>query len=239
MTSFQEGGDQTADQGQQGQGTSFGAGAGGDNQQQGDNGAQLSTEAIDALIKRDTHAQDHIKNLEAETAQLRQEMASLKEKADSALTAEQLLERLNTQQHQQPQTVNVDEVVAKATQSIQSNLQQERAEAERKANFSKVADAVQAKYGQNADAEMRQVAAENHMSFEELHSMAHSNPELVLKLCGADKRAPAPSQGSVNTQQYQQEQEPNKLTADVVMSGNTAKQIEVFEQKLNEMLNKQ
>lgn len=207
MTQSFQGADQGTNQGGS-QGASFGAGGSDDNQNQGNGDAnQLTPEQVQALVTRDEHAQQHIQTLEAETKQFKEELERLREKADQSASVNELLEKLSNQQAQ-GQAVDLDDLVKQATQNVTQSLEQKRLQDEQEANFNKVAESVQAKYGDNADTEMKRIASENDMSFEQLHQLAHTNPTLVMKLGGlTDKKSTAPSQGSVNTQQFQQEQQ--------------------------------
>jgi predicted RNase H-like nuclease (RuvC/YqgF family) len=207
MTQSFQGADQGTNQGES-HGASFGAGGSGDNQNQGNEGAaQLTAEQIQALITRDEHAQNHIQTLEAETQQMREELESLRSKVDKSSTANELLEKLSNQQAQ-GQEIDLEDLVNKATQNVTKTLEQQNLQKEQDANFNKVAESVQSKYGENADVEMAKVATENGMAFEQLVELAHTNPTLVMKLCGLSDKAPVPpSQGSASTQQYQQDQQ--------------------------------
>lgn len=204
-TTFQAG-DQTGDQGN-GQGSSFDQ-SGGDNPNNGDQGgAQLTPEQIEVLTKRDEHAQGHISTLETEAKALRDELDSLKGKADQATLVEELMEKLDKQKNDGT-TTDVDDVVRRVTESVTNGLQTQKQQEVAEGNFEQVKSALVAKYGDKTDVEVTAVAQKNGMSFEQLFEMASTNPTLVLNLCDAAKPAQS-QQGNFGggTQQFSQEQQ--------------------------------
>lgn len=206
-----------ADQGTQnqgeGQGTSFVAGEQSDNSGQGSEGVkQYTQEEISALLTRDEHAQNHIKTLEQETANYRKELEELREKVDKATPVDELMEALR-QEKGESTTIDIDDIVNKATQSVTSTLEQQTIKQQQESNFKTVAEAVQTKFGTDADAEMAKVAQSNDMTLQELIDLSYQKPNLVMKLAGLDKKQDAPttpSQGSLDPRLFNQEPEKPK-----------------------------
>jgi hypothetical protein len=183
-------------QNQGGQGTSFNPDTPND---QGDNGgvntANLSPEEVAAIVKRDTNAQAHIQTLETETAALRGNVETLTEQ----------LERVLSQVEQDGNNggnVDMDELANRVASSVREGLSAEEQERQRTSNWNSVVKAVSSKYGSGVDEEVRKIAAENDMSFDDMIELAHAKPALVKRLMGvADQRAPrnTPDNQGLNT----------------------------------------
>ncbi len=188
------------------QGATFGDQQQNDNSATGNDGAlNLTTEQVNDIVRRDEHAQQHIKTLEAETKQYREELENLRKKADAALTADEILEKLANKDNNSGD-IDVDAIVSRVTETV--NQTQQKAEAKRvqDENFRKVSEAVKGKFGEKADVEMTKIAVANGMSFEEIYQMAHTNPTLVMKLCNVIDGTPtSPSRGTVNSLAYKEE----------------------------------
>ncbi len=194
------------------QGATFGDQDSGDNLSAGDEGANnLTTEQVADIVKRDTHAQQHIKNLEAETQTYREELEVLRKKADAALTADEILEKISARDNDKSD-IDVEALVERVTRSTTDALELKDTQRVQTENFKEVSASVQSKFGKDADVEMAKVASENGMTFEDIIQMAHTNPNLVLKLCNVTKEvAPVPAQGSVLTSQFTEAPAPAKV----------------------------
>lgn len=156
--------------------------------------------AEDAL-KALPHAQGHIKTLEEEAKQLREELAKRK-------TAEELLEEFkvsgvlggNRQEPAVTPSVDVEQVVA-------SVLAKEKAQSTAKQNQETVVSAFTATFGDKTKGEemYNKVAEESGLSVAALNQLAATSPEAVMRLAGITKKqetVPGKVQSTVNVQAF-------------------------------------
>lgn len=172
---------------------------------------QISTEDLAVLTKRDLNAQSHIATLEAEALARKTEYAEMQIKLDQAATVEETLRQ------QESATVNVDDIVTKATQAMATQAAATAATEQANANFKDVSDVLSEQYGADkVDAAVKQACAEAGMTWEQMVTLAKSNPTAAKKLCNVKPVSQAqPMQSSINTGaymgQYQQQQETPKV----------------------------
>jgi len=195
--SFNQGTDQGTGNEGEGQGNSFGDQGTGDNQtpgSEGNNTPTISAEDLVTLQKRDTHAQEHISNLETEAKDLKTLMADMQGKLDQAASVEDLLkDKGNT-------TLNADEVAAKAAESVRNSMAEESAQEKSKSNFDKVSTALTEKYGKDTDEAVKKACTDNDMTWEEMIKLSEKNPKLAMKLCEVEIRVEhQPAQTTINT----------------------------------------
>lgn len=179
--------DQTGDQGQPSQQPSAA-----DNAASGaDNG--ITAEQLNEILKRDEHAQKHIKTLEEENEQVRQNFIALQEKLEtvqgqlnSREKLEQLLAGKNTSTDNSNQEGNLnnmntptsqlgqDDIDSLVNQRIQGYMQ----EKEQEKNLNNIKASLNEVFKDKADDHVKQVAQANGISFEEAMDMAKKNPAL-------------------------------------------------------------
>ncbi len=168
---------------------------------------QLSAEDVAALVKRDVHAQSHIVTLETETTDLKTQMVEMQSKLDLAATAQEVLEA------QGQSTVNVDDIVTKATQALTAQQAATTAEQLATSNFQDVSNTLSEKYGTDkVDEAVKKACSENGMSWDEMVTLAKSNPLAAKRLCNVEVKPQAqPMQTSINSSavlgSYQQQQQ--------------------------------
>lgn len=160
------------------------------------------------------HAQKHIQTLEAEMAELKEELAKRK-------TTQELLDELKSETYRQPVEnttqeagLNEDAIMSLVNQTLQRNEQTKTA----KANADSVAKRFQSKYGSEAETVYNKLAGELGMSTQQLNSLATSSPSVVLRLAGLTDSAPAnvaKSSGSVNTESLAQTKPTGEISARV------------------------
>lgn len=156
--------------------------------------------AEDAL-KALPHAQGHIKTLEEEAKQLREELAKRK-------TAEELLEEFkvsgvlggNRQEPAVTPSVDVEQVVA-------SVLAKKEAATTAQKNISVVVNTFTEAFGDKTKGEemYNKVAEESGLSVAALNQLAATSPEAVLRLAGITKKqetVPGKVQSTVNAQAF-------------------------------------
>ena len=232
---FGEGGDQATDNGDQnnGQGTSFGAKGNDDSHSQGTGGeGGLSIEEVEALVKRDSNAQEHIKNLEAETKGFRDRISALEAKDDETSIPDDLLDKLNKLESSDP---NSNDLVERVTQAVTDDLSKREALQVQQENFKRVSQVVQSKFGENADVEMSKVAAENGMTLEGIIQMSHTNPKLVENLLGVASKSSS-SQSTSQGQSGYNEQIDDDKPVNVMDLRTDAKRVADFNRRMDKKL---
>jgi chromosome segregation ATPase len=168
--------------------------------------------AVEAL-RSVPHAQQHIKTLEEEMAQLKEELTKRK-------TTQELLDELKSETRQPAENttqgveLNEDAIMSLVNQTLQRNEQTKTA----KQNADSVANKFQSKYGSEAETVYNKLAGELGMSTQQLNSLATSSPSVVLRLAGLTDSAPsnvAKSSGSVNTESLAQTRPTGEISARV------------------------
>lgn len=162
------------------------------------------------------HAQEHIRTLESELAQMKEELIRRK-------TAEELLDELksgNQQTEETPQSVGFDQdtIMKLVNQTIEQRDRQTKAQT----NASTVASKFTEQYGNQAQEVYNKVAQDAGLTVEQLNNLAATSPNVVLKLSGLDaKSTPVgkPS-SSINTQALSSTK-PTELSARVPRGAST------------------
>lgn len=159
--------------------------------------------SIEDALRSIPHAQTHISKLE-------QENAEYKSKVEKAMTMEELIEQMRTQQPKEDNTsqqvgVGAEDLLANLSGQLEQMVEQkmllDKQQEAYRANQGKVAKAFQETYGDKAEEMYGKLAEEVGMDVASLNGLAASSPASVLKMAqlGA-KPKPAPSQqSSVNT----------------------------------------
>lgn len=155
--------------------------------------------AEDAL-KALPHAQGHIKTLEDEAKQLREELAKRK-------TTEELLEELKSSGYQAPADKQTSPTPVDVESIVASVLAKKEAATTAQKNISIVVSTFQQAFGDKAKAEemYNKVAGESGLSIEALNTLAATSPEAVMRLAGITKKqetTPGRVQGTVNSQTF-------------------------------------
>lgn len=140
----------------------------------------------DDLAKAKRHADLHIKRLEAEAAEIRQEL-------NKQLTMEELLTQIKTIQTPTPpsnpqvpptntaQTPDINELVRKA-------LESQTSEARKKANEAQVTSKLAERFGSEAPSYLNKKASELGVTVEYLRSQAQENPAVFYRLVDLDRQ---------------------------------------------------
>lgn len=169
---------------------------------------EIPTEALDFVgegkkyksaedaLRSVPHAQEHIKTLEEEMAQLKEELTRRK-------TAEELLDEMKsgiqpTENTTQGAELDQDTIMNLVNQTLEQRDKQSKA----KQNASTVASKFTEQYGSQAEEVYNKIAQEAGLTVEQLNNLAATSPNVVLKLSGLDaKSTPVgkPS-SSINTQ---------------------------------------
>lgn len=149
--------------------------------------------AEDAL-KSVPHAQQHIETLESELAVVKEELSKRK-------TTQELLDEIKsgTRQEATPQAeVNQDTL----EQLVAQTLERREFAKTAKSNASIVAAKFTEKFGETAQTAYNQIARESGLTVQQLHNLAATSPNAVLRLAGLDAKVAtaSSSSGTINTQ---------------------------------------
>lgn len=159
---------------------------------------------VEDALKGAAAAQEHIRRLEAENTQFKQEVGK-------STTLQDVLDAVKQSPGEETNTAPtpLDE---DALAAIVEGLLDKRSTAQRqKDNATQVASAFQNKYGAEAETKYLEAAGNVGFSKAEINQLSASNPSAVLKLLGlADtgKAEPASLSSSANTSHFTKQEEP-------------------------------
>lgn len=174
---------------------------------------------IDEVLRRDRHAQEHIKRLEQERKEDRERLARLESELARAKTVDDLMERMRqgnnyksegepTSRADDKQTIDVDALVSATSQQVLNKLtEKEILDAEQR-NLVSVLNALEQKHGSKAtaDTKVEQRAQELGLTVEDLARTARRSPKAFFELMGEKEfKVPGATQGSVTNYKGPQE----------------------------------
>lgn len=182
------------DTGQKPQDTSF-------NQSPSDNdgsegGADISKEELDALRKRDDHAQPHITQLESKNDELRTQVAELENDLASAATIDSVLERIQNKPGEDSKVAPgdvadlvVDRLQEKARKELEDN------------NWATVVSQVTEHYGEwdKGNEAIQAAAAGHNMTPAEASQLARKSPSAFAELFLQKEQSPGGQQSIAST----------------------------------------
>lgn len=153
---------------------------------------------INALAKAKIEADRYIARLEAEAAEMRQEVTK-------KLTLDEIMTQIKSAQPpvhpstpQEPRTPVADTPDIETV--VQSAIEKKEAEARKKRNLDLVSSKLEEKYGQDANLNINKKAKELGMNVSDLQKIATENPAVFFKLMDFDRTpvsapTPAPRSG--------------------------------------------
>lgn len=206
-----------------------------------EDGSPKYTDPVEAIKALKT-SQDHIRQIEADNA-------SLREKADKVDTLEETLKRLggnmNNNEKPNPQTQDeggrsveaAEELVAKI---LEKKLGERDAVNIAISNVKKVQDVLVARFGDKATEQINAKAKALGTTAQALKELSAQNPNLVLELFGSTSTTDRPNHSSVNLSGYKPPEEELKAPEKSLISGAGAtsrNQVEYFN-KIKERVNK-
>lgn len=147
--------------------------------------------SVPEAIKGLAHSQEHIRTLEAELAQARDELTK-------RTTVEESLTKLTQTPETPEQTtpgLSAEDVAGLVEQRLQSIEQQKTVAT----NTQKVVTAIQQKFGDKAEEAFYGKAQELGMTNEQFNNLAAQSPNAVLAFFNTTAPTPAASQSSINT----------------------------------------
>lgn len=164
------------------------------------------------------HAQEHIKTLEAEMAQLKEELSTRK-------TTQELLDEIKSgvkpaENTTQEVGLNQDTVMELVNNTLKQNEQKKIAEA----NASQVAKSFNDKYGANAESVYNSLANDLNLTPQKLNELAATSPNLVLRLADLDPNVQTnvpKTSSSVNTEALASNKPQQELSARVPQGAST------------------
>jgi predicted nucleic acid-binding Zn-ribbon protein len=129
-------------------------------------------------LKAVPHAQQHIQTLESELAEVKEELTKRK-------TAQELLDEIKSgTQPVENTTQSVDVNQDTLEQLVQSTIDKRENAQSARANAKIVAEKFTKKFGANAESAYNQIAVESGLDVQQLHNLAATSPNAVLKLAG-------------------------------------------------------
>jgi hypothetical protein len=173
--------------------------------------------SVEDALKSVPHAQKHIQTLEAELANMKEELSKRK-------TAEELLDEIKSGIQPKVDNQGVEFDQDKILDMVNHTIEFREKQRVAKTNASTVAAKFTEKYGQQAEEVYKTVARENGLSEQQLHSLAASSPNVVLRLAGLTETKPSVASkptGTVNTENLAKPVDPSQLSARVKQGATT------------------
>jgi hypothetical protein len=159
-------------------------------------GAGKKYQTVEEALKSVPHAQTHIKTLESEMANLKEELAKRK-------TAEELLEniKLGIQHETTPPAANTFDP-SQISDIVNQSLEQRERASIAKQNTNSVVSKFTEKFGEKAEEAFVTLAKESGLTVQQLNTLASTSPSAVLKLAGLSNTpvTPGSNSGSINTE---------------------------------------
>lgn len=212
------------------QGNFSASNSGDDNRQSSSTDRPSIDEQIAKMNKRIQDKDEFIDTLKSERQRDREQMEQMQrmlrefeEKLGKQSSISEVIEGLKNQQSRQTDSTSQfdpEELVERVKKETLSAVENKQLQSVYAANFQENARLVQEVYGkEQADAKIRQIAAENDLSFEDAIEMARSKPKAFRRLFvpeGTKARTPS-STGSINTAAFKgnQQEQTKKLYRDV------------------------
>lgn len=166
-----------------------------------------STPNIDELLKRDRNAQQHIKTLESETADMRRQIQELREQLEQSKSIEDYLEAMrqqdNTNSHGStaPQ-LDTNQLLAQVKEEVFKELSAaQRAELEQR-NWQETEQMLRQKFGERYGFYVDERAKELEMTTEEMESLAKTKPKLFMELVSGPQKTGTPTPTKSSTMSF-------------------------------------
>lgn len=172
---------------------------------------------IDEVLRRDRHAQEHIKRLEQERKEDRERLVRLEAELARAKTVDDLMERMRqgnnyrsddelTGRAEDKTTIDVDALVSAAEKRVLDRLTEKERQDQERQNYMSVLNALKEKHGEHTDNKVAQRAQELGLGIEDMVSTARRSPRAFFELMGEkDVKVPTSTQGSVTNHKGPQE----------------------------------
>lgn len=155
------------------------------------------------ILKKLEHGDTFIETLKAERAAEREEMEALVASLKEAAGVQDLLKQKQqpASESTDPKDIDPESFINQALERFRTEQQTSAAKKAHEANWATVVEKLNAQYGDQTQATVERVAAENELSLSDAAKLARSNPRVFLALFPKDKPNPASSlRGSRNTQ---------------------------------------
>ena len=181
--------------------------------------------SVEDALKSVPHAQKHIQTLEAELAQLKEEVTKRK-------TAEELLDEIKSGIHTSeitPQPVGLDK--NELAQVVNQTIEMREAQRTAKQNADSVVTKFKDKFGDTAEQAYVTLAKESGLSVQQLNNLAATSPSAVLRLAGLVSGEPAmaaKTTSSVNTEAFSNNKQTEQRSARVKQGATTRDLVEAW-----------
>lgn len=192
------------------------------------------------LLKKLTHADNHVTRLESERAEDRRLLQEVNETLKKQVTAAELLKQMRDGQPPvtPPATTTAPPAVDAATIAAQvlGTIKEGEAAAQREANWKAVTTTLTQVFGEKVNEQVAKVAAETGMSVAEAAEMARSKPQAFLRLFPEVQTKPKPSaipnQGQHNTQSFQATK---RGASGFITAKSVREQVDIYQARLREL----
>lgn len=152
---------------------------------------------VETALKSIPHAQEHIKQLQAELSELREQVSK-------QMSAEEVLAKIEATSKATGTPSNVELDVDKIVEIVNSQLSAREIAERSKSNTQAVISKMRDVYGEKAEEIYVKAAKDSNISIEEMNKLSKTSPAAVFKLVGikdsASSNIPPKTSSSVNTE---------------------------------------
>ena len=161
----------------------------------------LSQDEIQKIVKQNLNAQEHIKNLESETKQYREQLSELQNELTKSRTIDELLESIQQQNTDTPgptaPQINKEELLNELKAEVFRDLSAAQQSALEEQNAAEAVRAAEELYGEGYKSYVQQKAADLGVSLEQMEQYAKTSPKVFMELLGGQKsQTPTPTIGN-------------------------------------------
>lgn len=176
-------------------------GSDGDQNKQTD-GVTLSQEDIDSLKKSNSHAQEHIKRIEEENKQFREDLRNMQSELQKAATIDDLMTTYRQpESDDSPGTTSpqLDEeaLLTKLKQEVFNDMSYAQQLDQENQNWDTVEAELKQRHGEGWASYVDERAQELGMTNDQMEGFAKTSPKAFMELVGGSTRSAQPTQGSL------------------------------------------
>lgn len=170
------------------------------------NKPQFTAEEFEKLVSRNAHAQDFIKTLKTETAELREQVQALRSKVEHSRQMDDILEALQQRDEntnmpgQTTPQLDTTELLAQLKADVFNELSTAERQRLEEKNWTETQNLLQQQYGERYAYYVDERAKELDMTNDEMEDLARTKPKVFMELLGSQKKTSTsptiPSQSS-------------------------------------------
>ena len=186
------------------------------------------------------HQEGHIKTLETERDADRQRISELESKVSQASTLDEVLERIqNSNTGQSDSNIDLDQITKQVASQVESGIKAKEQNVKEDGNWKQVCDRLTEHFGDKVDEQVRGIATQYNMSWDEAIDMARIRPNIFLNLFDLKTQSSVQSTtGTINTSALQDVERETPRTSVMKLRTDTER-VANYESRLDELYKQQ